>query len=180
MADRSQAPSSTPPKSGARPGVLGSAYYKLFSASTISNLGDGIGGIAYPWLASAVTRDPILVALVVAVQRLPWLVFSLPAGVITDRYERRTLMVIANAARAVLTMGVALMVLREQGTLPSPAELEDASLIVSTNVGLYVVILMATLLLGTAEVLPRQSFPRSSIVISSKRPTADCGALRPS
>ena len=37
---------------------------KLFGASTISNLGDGIGIIAYPWLASAVTRHPLLIALV--------------------------------------------------------------------------------------------------------------------
>ena len=46
--------------------------------------------IAYPWLASAVTRNPILIALVAVAQRLPWLVFTLPAGVITDRDDRRT------------------------------------------------------------------------------------------
>ena len=39
-------------------GRLGRNHFKLFGANTISNLGDGIGiGIvAYPWLASAVTR----------------------------------------------------------------------------------------------------------------------------
>jgi hypothetical protein len=31
----------------------------------------------------------LLIALVAVVQRLPWLLFSLPAGVITDRYSRR-------------------------------------------------------------------------------------------
>ena len=51
---------------------LGRNYFKLFGASTISNLGDGIGVIAYPWLASAVTRNPLLIALVGVVQRLPW------------------------------------------------------------------------------------------------------------
>ncbi len=30
---------------------LGPSYFKLFSASTISNLGDGVGVIAYPWFA---------------------------------------------------------------------------------------------------------------------------------
>ena len=132
---------------------LGRAYQKLFAASTISNLGDGIGQIAYPWLASAVTRNPLLVALVTVFQRLPWLVFSLPAGVITDRYERRKLMVGANIARAVLTVAVALLVLDQQGALPSPAELDDASTVVPTNVMLYLVVLVATLFLGTAEVL---------------------------
>ena len=132
---------------------LGRSYQKLFGASTISNLGDGIGQIAYPWLASAVTRNALLVALVTVFQRLPWLVFSLPAGVITDRYERRKLMVGANIARAVLTTGVALMVLDQQGVLPGPDELDDASTIIDTNVMLYVVVLVATLFLGTAEVL---------------------------
>lgn len=132
---------------------LGPSYRKLFGASTISNLGDGIGQVAYPWLASAVTRNPLLVALVIVAQRLPWLVFSLPAGVITDRYERRRLMVVANAARAVLTLAVALMVLREQGVLPSPAELDDPNAMIPTNFALYGVVLIATMLLGTAEVL---------------------------
>jgi len=132
---------------------LGRAYHKLFAASTISNLGDGIGQIAYPWLASAVTRNPLLVALVTVFQRLPWLIFSLPAGVITDRYERRKLMVGANIARAVLTAAVALMVLDQQGALPGPDELGDTSAVVSTNVLLYLVVLAATLFLGTAEVL---------------------------
>ncbi len=35
---------------------LGRDYRRLFAATTISNLGDGVGAIAYPWLASAVTR----------------------------------------------------------------------------------------------------------------------------
>ena len=41
---------------------LGRAYWKLWSATAISNLGDGVSAIAYPWLASAVTRSPILIA----------------------------------------------------------------------------------------------------------------------
>lgn len=135
------------------PSKLGPNYRKLFAASTISNLGDGIGQIAYPWLASAVTRNPLLVAIVVVVQKLPWLLFSLPAGVITDRYERRRLMVLANSARAVLTVAVAIAVSAQGDGLPGPGELDGAVEVVGTNVSLYVVILVAALLLGTAEVL---------------------------
>ena len=68
-------------------------------ASVISNIGDGMSQIAYPWLASAVTRNPILVALVMVAQRLPWLVFTLPAGVITDRVDRRRAMVTMDVLR---------------------------------------------------------------------------------
>ncbi len=131
---------------------LGRNYFKLFSASTISNLGDGIGIIAYPWLASAVTRNPLLIAFVGVVQRLPWLLFSLPAGVITDRHDRRTLMVTANLIRSVLTLGVAFVVLNQQGVLPGPDEV-DAGAVLGTDAFLYSMVLFATLLLGFAEVL---------------------------
>jgi MFS family permease len=135
------------------PGRLGGNYFKLFSASTISNLGDGIGIIAYPWLASAITRNPLLIALVIVVQRLPWLIFSLPAGVITDRYDRQRLMVTSNTIRTVVTVGIALIVLAQQGDLPAPDAVNDAATVVTTDILLYVLILVATLLLGVAEVL---------------------------
>ena len=70
--------------------------------------------VAYPWLASAVTRNPILIALVMVAQRLPWLVFTLPAGVITDRVDRRKAMVSMDTLRALLTLVVAFAVLGQQ------------------------------------------------------------------
>ncbi|HSM64835.1 MAG TPA: MFS transporter [Ilumatobacteraceae bacterium] len=140
-------------RTGLDPTRLGPNYVKLLSASTVSNLGDGLAVIAYPWLASAITRNPLLIALVAVVQRLPWLLFSLPAGVITDRYDRRRLMVAANATRAILTLGVAAVVLARQGSLPAPDALTDAAAAASTDTVLYLVVLAATLLLGIGEVL---------------------------
>ena len=147
----SDTPSGNRPEAG--PKRLGHSYFKLLSASTISNLGDGIAIVAYPWLASAITRNPLLISLVIVVQRLPWLVFSLPAGVITDRYDRRTLMVISNTVRAALTLLVAFAVLGKQGGLPGPDQISDAATVITTDTGLYILILVATLLLGVAEVL---------------------------
>ncbi|MEZ5297075.1 MAG: MFS transporter [Ilumatobacteraceae bacterium] len=129
---------------------LGASYYKLFTGTVVSNLGDGIGTIAYPWLASAVTRNPILVALVAVAQRLPWLLFTLPAGVITDRVDRRRAMVSMDVLRGILTLFVAFAVLRDQGALPGPDELD---LVTGTNTGLFLIVLSATLMLGMAEVL---------------------------
>lgn len=134
------------------PTRLGPNYYKLMAASTVSNLGDGISIVAYPWLASAVTRNPLLIALVAVVQRLPWLLFTLPAGVITDRSDRRRLMIGANAVRAVITVLVAGVVLFRQGDLPGPDEVAAGGAI-SSDLLLYGLILVATLLLGLAEVL---------------------------
>jgi MFS family permease len=130
--------------------ALGTSYRKLFAASTISNLGDGVSLIAYPWLASAITRNPILIALVVVVQKLPWLLFTLPAGVITDRSDRQKLMVWSNVLRALLTGVVAFAVFTRSGVLPAPDDVEQ---VVSTEWGLYLVLLAATLFLGVGEVL---------------------------
>ncbi len=138
----------TPQASVERP--LGRSFHKLFGATIVSNLGDGIGIVAYPWLASAVTRNPILIALVAVAQRMPWLVFTLPAGVITDRVDRRRAMVAMDVLRGVLTVGVAVAVLGAQSELPSPQSLD---LVRGTNLPLYLVVVVATLLLGMCEVL---------------------------
>ena len=87
------------------------------------------------------------------VQRLPWLVFTLPVGVITDRYDRRTLMVLSNIARTVLTLGVAFAVLGRQDVLPAPDVVSDSSIPIPTDTILYLVILLATLCMGIFEVL---------------------------
>ncbi len=129
---------------------LGASYHKLFISTTISNIGDGMSLIAYPWLASALTRNPILISGVVLVQRLPWLVFTLPAGVITDRVDRKRAMVVADFFRFVITLVVALAVLSRQSSLPG---VDDLSSVTGTATGLYILLLVATLLLGTAEVL---------------------------
>ncbi|HNJ97543.1 MAG TPA: MFS transporter, partial [Ilumatobacteraceae bacterium] len=129
---------------------LGANYRKLYTATALSNIGDGMSGIAYPWLASAVTRNPLLVALVAAAQRLPWLVFTLPAGVITDRVDRKKAMVLMDGLRFMFTLLVAFAVLVQQDTLPAPDEVRN---VVGTRVGLYVLLVIATLLLGCAEVL---------------------------
>ena len=129
---------------------LGRNYHRLFGAATISNLGDGVALVAYPWLASAVTRNPLLIAIVVVVQRLPWLLFALPAGVLTDRHDRRLLMIISNSARAVITVFVAVAVIFRGDDLPGPDEFDS---VVSTDVVLYITILVATFLLGIGEML---------------------------
>ncbi len=81
-------------------------YRFLFSATAISNLGDGVSALAFPWLATLITRDPLLVAFVAFSTRLPWLLLSIPAGVWTDRADRRQLMMRADLARLALTAGV--------------------------------------------------------------------------
>jgi MFS family permease len=89
---------------------LGSRYWRLWWASTISNLGDGIDLAALPLLAAALTRDPRLVAGLAVAARLPWLLFALTAGALVDRVDRRALMVGVNLVRGGLVAVIAVMV----------------------------------------------------------------------
>ena len=132
---------------------LGANYWKLWTASVVTNFGDGVATVAYPWLASAITRNPIHIALVTVATRLPWLLFSLPAGVITDRVDRKRLVVLMDAVRFVATLGVALVVLLTQSDLSSPDEVAAGVALPPPNATfLLVAVYLAAILLGTAEV----------------------------
>ena len=131
---------------------LGSSYWKLWTATAISNLGDGISGVAYPWVASAVTRSPLLIAAAGFASRLPWLIFTLHAGVITDRFDRRKLIVAMDAARGILTLIVGAIVLLNKDSLPSLNELSSITDL-DTNWPLYITLLITAFLFGLAEVL---------------------------
>ena len=97
---------------------LDGRFWKLWGAVAASNLGDGLASLAFPWIASLLTRDPLAIAGVALATRLPWLVFSLQAGVLGDRVDRRRLMVAANSVRAVMVGAAALAVAADAMTLP--------------------------------------------------------------
>ncbi|MEY4497823.1 MAG: hypothetical protein RLZZ364_1128 [Actinomycetota bacterium] len=108
--------------------------------------------VAYPWLASAVTRSPFLIALSAVASRLPWLIFTLPAGVITDRFNHRKIIVAMDSIRGVLTLVVAAVVYLQRDNLPSLDELTSLTSL-QTNYALYALLIVTALLFGMAEVL---------------------------
>lgn len=114
----------------------------VFGATAISNLGDGVAMVAYPWLATMLSRDPLDIAFVAFASRLPWFLMSLPAGVITDRMPHKRLMVGADTFRFFLTLAVvALVVLGPELPSAEPAR------------GYIMLLAFAAFLLGSAEVL---------------------------
>ena len=131
---------------------LGSSYWKLWTATAISNLGDGVSMVAYPWLASAVTRSPILIAAAGFASRLPWLVFTLHAGVLTDRFDRRKLIVAMDLMRGILTVFVGLVVYFNRDSFPALDELATITNL-ETNWPIYFTLLITAFLFGLAEVL---------------------------
>jgi MFS family permease len=90
---------------------LGAAYWRLWGASGLSNLADGILKIALPLVAIQFTQSPSLIAGLTFALTVPWLLFALPAGAFADKYDRRRIMLGANALRsAMLGLLVAVIV----------------------------------------------------------------------
>jgi MFS family permease len=133
--------------------TLGANYWKLLVASTISNAGDGVSLIAYPWLASAITRNPLHIAGIGVASRIPWLVFSLPAGALTDRLDRRKTIIAMDVVRFALTLFVAVVIYQTRSSLPTAEEIAAGITGVDAEIGYLLLLYISSLLLGFAEVL---------------------------
>jgi len=83
------------------PRRLGRGFRWLLASSWTANLGDGIALAAGPLLVASLTDDALLVAFAALLRWAPPLVVGLAAGVVSDRYDRRAVLVVANLARAV-------------------------------------------------------------------------------
>ncbi|HEX9761999.1 MAG TPA: MFS transporter, partial [Acidimicrobiia bacterium] len=75
-------------------------FTRLWTASTLSNLGDGVMIAAFPLLAATFSTDPRAVAAMTAAATAPWLLFGLAAGVVVDRVDRIRLMWMVDVGRA--------------------------------------------------------------------------------
>jgi MFS family permease len=95
----------------------GTGFAKLWAASAISNLGDGVYATALPLLAATLTRDPLLVSLVSFAEWLPWLLFGLLSGALLDRWDRRRVMWTVDAARFAVVGALAVAVLLDQASI---------------------------------------------------------------
>lgn len=99
------------------PRRLGTDFRWLLASSWTSNVGDGIALSAAPLLIASMTASPILVAAGAMMQYLPWLLFGLLAGSIADHHDRRRLVMIANASRAVVVAGLVVFLVTGQATV---------------------------------------------------------------
>src|SRR6187402_3412950 len=86
-------------------------FWKVWSATSFSNLGDGLYQIVFPLLAIRLTTSPSLVAGVSLMLSLPWLIFALQAGSIVDRFDRRKVMVWVTCMRVFVLFTLTLSIL---------------------------------------------------------------------
>jgi MFS family permease len=85
-------------------------YRNYWLALFLSQLGTWMQAATQGWLVLELTGSAERLGLVTAFQFLPSLLFTLPAGVISDRYPRRTLLMLTQTMLAVLALGMALLI----------------------------------------------------------------------
>ena len=117
---------------------------RFVASSGLTNLADGVALVVWAWMATLLTRDPLLIALMPVALRLPWFVFALPAGIVTDRVDRRRLILAMDMVRA----GAFAAAAATLAALPLP----DPPLDGLAAPGLFAALLASALAVGAAEV----------------------------
>ncbi len=103
------------PAAAARPSLISALrardFRLLWAGEGISVLGDQFYMIALPWLTLQLTGSGLALATVAALGGIPRAIFMLVGGVFTDRYSPRTVMLVSNVLRILLTAFVTFTVL---------------------------------------------------------------------
>jgi MFS family permease len=96
---------------------VGKAFNRLWSASLVSNLSDGVLLAAAPLLAITLTDNTILISLLGAMVMLPWLLFAIPIGTLVDRLDRRHILAGTNLLRSAVVGSLAFAIAADVVTI---------------------------------------------------------------
>jgi predicted MFS family arabinose efflux permease len=89
----------------------------LWSGQLVSVVGTQISQLAYPLLMLALTKSPAQAGFLSAARTIPYLLLGLPAGALVDRWNRRRVMIICDAGRALALGSIPLAMALGQLTL---------------------------------------------------------------
>jgi MFS family permease len=82
-------------------------YLKLWSAATVSLFGTQVTQVAIPFIAAVILKaSPGEVGLLTTVEFLPFLIFTLPAGVWVDRFPKKRILVFGDLGRAAMLLSI--------------------------------------------------------------------------
>ena len=81
-------------------------FILLVGGQFVSQLGDRLAMVAFPWLVYATTGSALSTGAVLALFTVPYVLFGAVAGGLLDRTDKRAVMVAADIARAGLVLAV--------------------------------------------------------------------------
>lgn len=83
------------------------AFTWVWWSQTISLFGSQVTLVAVPLLAAiGLQATPFQMGLLAAAEMVPYIIFSIPAGVLADRLSRRGLLIVCNLGRATLLLAI--------------------------------------------------------------------------
>lgn len=111
-------------------------YLLLWGGQVVSTIGSTASGVVYPLLILAITGSPEAAGVAGALRALPYLVLSLPAGALIDRWDRKRVMIVCDLGRAVAVASVPVALAFDALTLTQiyAATLIEGSLFVLFNI----------------------------------------------
>lgn len=74
-------------------------YVLLWGGQAISEIGSSVSELAFPLLVLALTGSPAQAGIIGALSALPGMLFSLPAGALVDRWDRKRVMLFCDLGR---------------------------------------------------------------------------------
>lgn len=84
------------------------AYLLVWSGTAVSLIGTQASQLAFPLLVLTLTNSAALAGLVGALRLLPYLLLSLPAGALLDRWDRKRVMIVCDTLRALCLASIPL------------------------------------------------------------------------
>ncbi len=81
-------------------------YLLLWFGQTISSIGSGVSELAFPLLVLALTHSPAQAGFASALRTLPYFIFTLPGGALIDRWNRKRVMILCDAGRAISMVSI--------------------------------------------------------------------------
>lgn len=98
------------PRAAARPSPFAPLRHKIFRhiwiATLFSNFGSLIQSVGAAWMMTTIAGSADMVALVQASTTLPIMLFSLAAGAIADSFDRRKVMILAQAFLLIVSVSL--------------------------------------------------------------------------
>jgi MFS family permease len=83
---------------------------RLLGGEFVSSIGDWLYLVALLIVVYQVSADPLLLGVVGAARILPYVLLSIPAGIVADRYERRLVLLVTDVARGAIMLAIAWLV----------------------------------------------------------------------
>jgi len=130
-------------------------FMLLWSGQLVSWVGSRVSGIALPLVVLALTNSPVQAGGVAGIRGLVFIILAIPAGVLMDRWNRRTVMVLANLGSGIAIGSIAVALFFHQLTVLQVyiASVADGIFFVFANLGR---------LISFPKVVSKEQYPAAS------------------